>query len=135
MSQPLNHAVGRAHFAEIAVCTGFVPQFREDQSSLLVAGEGRGNLEDVVEAGPDAVCFATHGVGEDFDEEEEGGVPLLHGADVPCPRSEDRGGCDLDGVFELLGAGGEDDLPESVWDSGGDAVVVAVEDHDVQSVM
>ncbi len=102
LAKPLNHAGRGSHFAEVAVRARFVSEFGQDEASFLVAGQVGRDLEDVVEAGPDAIGFAAHGVGEDFDEEEEGGVPLLHGAEVPGPGLQWWGCGDFDRVFELL---------------------------------
>ena len=75
----------------------------------------RWGFEDVVHDAPDAVGLAALGVGEDLGEEEEGGVVLLQGAGEPGPGKELGEGFEADGVFELLGAGGEDDLAEAVY--------------------
>lgn len=88
LTQPLYHTVRCTHFPQVAIDARLISQLGEDEASFLVAGEIWRDFEDVVEAIPDAVCFLAHGVGEHFDEEEEGGVPLLHGANVPGPGGE-----------------------------------------------
>lgn len=83
-SDALEHARRGHDLARGDVDAHFIADLGHDPATLLVLGDMRRDLEDVVEAAPNAVGLFAVREGEDLHEEEEGGVVLLDAGQRRC---------------------------------------------------